>query len=369
MVLKKFFALFLAVFCVLFCSNVTANGVSAASAVLIDGDSGKVLYQVNKDKRLSMASTTKIMTALLLCENKKLSDIVTVGNEVFSAEGTSLGLKKGMKVSCETLLYGMMLASGNDAANVAAVAVSGSVENFVELMNKRAEELGLVNTHFNTPSGLDGDTHYTTAHELAKLTQVALCNKDFVNACSKKTMTVSLDGTKITLTNHNRLLNESGVFGVKTGFTKKSGRCLVTAAKQDGVYLIAVTLKAPNDWNDHREMLNYGFSVVKPKSYTFDEQEFSCKVIMGEKETLFAKSESLSFKVSENVIITKNVYFPKVLYAPVTKGQEIGFIEYKNGSNLIARSKIICNETINKRKLSFFETWTLNFKLILGDII
>ncbi len=367
--MKKVFALFLAVFCVLFCGDIPADCLSATAAVLIDGDSGKVLYEVNKDTRLSMASTTKIMTALLLCENKKLSDTVTVGNEIFAVEGSSLGLKKGMQVTCETLLYGMMLASGNDAANVAAVAVSGSVENFVKLMNQRAKELGLVNTHFDTPSGLDGETHYTTAYELAILTKAALYNKDFLNACSKKTATVTLDGVKITLTNHNRLLGELGVFGVKTGFTKKSGRCLVTAAKQDGVYLIAVTLKAPNDWNDHREMLNYGFSVVKPKKFTFLEEEFSCEVIMGEKETLVAKSESVSFVASENAVITREVYFPKVLYAPLFAGQEIGFIEYKNGNNLIARSSITCSENINKRKLSFFEIWKINFRLILGDII
>lgn len=368
--MKKIFAFILAFLLVLpFGSR--AYALSAASAVLIDGDSGKVLYENNKDTRLSMASTTKIMTALLLCENKDLNEIVTVGDEVFAAEGTSLGLKKGMKVSCKALLYGMMLASGNDAANTAAVAVSGSVSEFVKLMNKKAKELGLVNTNFNTPSGLDGETHYTTAFELAKLTRYALCNKEFAMACSTKRETVDLDGVKVTLTNHNRLLNTvQGVIGVKTGFTKKSGRCLVSAAKRNGVYLIAVTLKAPNDWNDHKEMLNYGFSVVKPKEYSYEAERFSCEVISGEKGEIVAVSDSLSFSVGENAQITRKVYFPKFIYAPIKKGQEIGFIEYKNGENLIARSSLVCAEDIKLiNKNSFFENFKLNFRFVLGDII
>lgn len=370
MVLKKFFALVLAVLLVLPFGS-TANALSAASAVLIDGDTGEVLYENNKDIRLSMASTTKIMTALLLCENKDLSEIVTVGDEVFAAEGTSLGLKKGMKVSCKTLLYGMMLASGNDAANTAAVAVSGSVSEFVKLMNNKAKELGLVNTNFNTPSGLDGETHYTTAFELAKLTRYALCNKDFATACSTKRETVDLGGVKVTLTNHNRLLNTvQGVIGVKTGFTKKSGRCLVSAAKRNGVYLIAVTLKAPSDWNDHKEMLNYGFSVVKPKEYSYESERFSCEVISGEKGETFAISDAISFSVGENALITRKVHFPKFVYAPIKSGQEIGFIEYKNGENLIARSSLVCTEDIKaNKKNSFFENFKLNFRFILGDII
>lgn len=370
--MKKFFALLLAFLLVFsFENKVNALSVSAASAVLIDGDTGHVLYEKNKDARLSMASTTKIMTALLLCENKDLNETVTVGSEILSAEGTSLGLKQGMKVTCKTLLYGMMLASGNDAANVAAVAVSGSIECFVNLMNQKAKELGLVNTNFNTPSGLDGETHYTTAYELAVLTQYALCNKDFAAACSKKSETVELGGIKVTLTNHNRLLNTvRGVIGVKTGFTKKSGRCLVSAAKRNGVYLIAVTLKAPNDWEDHKQMLGYGFSVVKPKKYFYEKEKFSFEVISGEKNNSFAESETVSFSVGENTKITRNVYIPKFIYAPIKKGEEIGFIEYKNGENLIARSSLVCTEDIKaNEKITFFEKFKLNLSLILGDII
>ena len=222
--MKRFIALVLSA--IVLCGSFEVKGLSlsASAAVIMDGISGKVLYEVGGNKRLSMASTTKIMTALLLCEQGDLSKSISVTEEMIRVEGTSMGLTVGQKVTYRDLLYGMLLSSGNDAANAVAVAVGGSAENFVAMMNGKAQELGLINTHFDTPSGLDGDTHYTTAYELALLTKEALKNEDFSAAVSSSEITLNYGGMKHTLINHNRLLKEfDGAVGVKTGFTKKSG--------------------------------------------------------------------------------------------------------------------------------------------------
>lgn len=235
-----------------------AIGTSAKAAILINGDTGEVIYEQNADTRLPMASTTKIMTALMLCEYGRFDREITVTAEMLRVEGSSMGLLPGDRVDLRDLLYGMLLASGNDAANVTAYVLGGNIDKFVRMMNQRAQELGLVNTHFETPSGLDGDEHYTTARDLARLAMFAMKNEEFRTAASSKTATLEYGNPpyRRTLSNHNKLLKIfDGAVGVKTGFTKKSGRCLVSAAQRDGKFVIAVTLNDPNDWEDHKELL------------------------------------------------------------------------------------------------------------------
>lgn len=240
------------------------SGVSAHGAVLMEASSGTVIFGQNENERLSMASTTKIMTALVALEQLPLDTSVTATDQSVGVEGSSIYLTAGETLTLEDLLYALMLESANDAAETIAVAVAGSVPAFADLMNEKAAELGLSDTHFVNPHGLDAEGHYTTAKELALLTRAALENPDFQRICATKRHTIPLhetDGVRLLL-NHNRLLSSyEGCIGVKTGFTKKTGRCLVSAAERDGVRLIAVTLGAPDDWRDHTAMLDHGFSL------------------------------------------------------------------------------------------------------------
>ncbi len=245
---------------------VALSGVSARGAVLIEAESGEVIFGQNENARLSMASTTKIMTALVAIEQMPLDTVITVTDASVGVEGSSIYLTAGETLTLEDLLYALLLESANDAAETIAVAVAGDVPSFADLMNRKAAELGLVNTHFVNPHGLDADGHFTTAKELALLSRAALENEDFRRICSEKRHTIPLrntEGVRL-LINHNRLLSSyDGCIGVKTGFTKKTGRCLVSAAERDGVRLIAVTLGAPDDWRDHTAMLDYGFSLYE----------------------------------------------------------------------------------------------------------
>ena len=233
-----------------------AGAVSARAAVVIDADTGETLFEQNADSRLPMASTTKIMTALVALGEGDLDRVYTVKPEYAAVEGSSMYLKAGETLSLQDTLYGLMLASGNDAA-VAIAGECGGMTAFVGKMNAKAAELGLTDTHFDNPNGLPSDTHYTTAHELAKITAAALKDPVFRQIVSTKSCTVSGHA----LSNHNRLLSMyDGAIGVKTGFTRAAGRCLVSAAERNGRTIIAVTLNDPNDWNDHREMLDAGFA-------------------------------------------------------------------------------------------------------------
>ncbi len=240
--------------------------VSASSAVLIEAESGRVLYSKDADKRRPMASTTKIMTALVALENHDLDAPIKIPKEAVGIEGSSLYLTEGETLTLHELLYALMLRSANDAAVAIAIAVGGSVSDFAEMMNEKAEEMGLTHTHFDNPHGLDSEDHYTTARELALITAEALKNEVFREIVStyKKSLPLGNVPDRRLVVNHNRLLRTyDGCIGVKTGFTKKDGRCLVSAAERDGITLVAVTLNAPNDWSDHKRMLDNGFAAVK----------------------------------------------------------------------------------------------------------
>ena len=267
----KRFTAFL-IFSLLLTQNASAVDLSARAAVLIDGKSGKVLFEKNKDERLPMASTTKIMTGLLACESKKMKKTVTVSPVASGTEGSSLWLEPGEKQTLENLTYGLMLRSGNDAAVAIAEYLGGSIDAFALLMNERAKKIGVKNTGFKNPNGLDAEGHFTSAYDLALISREAMKNKTFRKIVSTKNKTIPWESSEWdrSLTNHNKMLwRYEGCNGIKTGFTKKSGRCLVTSAKRGKTELICVTLNAPDDWNDHTKMLDYGFELSgNPKEKT-----------------------------------------------------------------------------------------------------
>lgn len=236
---------------------VQAPSVSAKSAILFDASSGRVLWQQNASERSLIASTTKIMTAFLAVQLCPMEDLVTIPQEAVGTEGSSVYLKAGECMSVRELLLGLMLSSGNDAAIALAIHTCGSVGGFVRLMNWEAAHLGLRDTRFANPNGLDDENNYSTALDLAHLTAAALQNERFAAIVGTKQAEIS--GGRF-LTNHNKLLwRYDGCIGVKTGFTKAAGRILVSAAKRNGRTLIAVTIGDGNDWADHAALLDYGF--------------------------------------------------------------------------------------------------------------
>ena len=233
--------------------------VSAAAAVLMDADSGRLLYEKNGEKRMLIASTTKLMTALVALEQGGLQQEITVTGS-HMAEGSSMYLRPGEKLTLETLLYGLLLSSGNDAA-LAVTECMGGAAPFVARMNEKAAELGMENTHFANPNGLDDEEHYSTAEDMAKLAAAAM--NDPVLRRVASTRTARIGGR--TLTNHNKLLSRvEGCVGLKTGYTKAAGRTLVSCAERDGVRLVAVTLQDGDDWNDHASLYEQGFRVLRP---------------------------------------------------------------------------------------------------------
>ncbi len=243
-------------------------GVSAQSAILISGDDGTVIFEKNAHERLAMASTTKIMTALLTLEEAERAGdpVIDITEEMVRVEGPSMGLQAGNRLTLTNLTSGMLLASGNDAANAAALYLGESQEGFAKLMNARAREIGMEETNFVTPSGLDDDEHYSTAYDMALLGREAMMNDEFARIAGSSALQVEFiePEQRVSYTNHNKLLRiYDGCIGIKTGFTKKAGRTLVSAARREGTTLIAVTLNAPDDWDDHTAMFDYGFETVK----------------------------------------------------------------------------------------------------------
>ena len=248
--------------------NLTEN---AKSAIMIEASTGKIIYEKNADDQSLIASTTKIMTALIVCEQCNVLDRMAIPKEAVGIEGSSMYLQAGEILTIQELLYGLMLCSGNDAAVALAIYCGGTVEGFAELMNDKARELGLQNTHFVNPHGLDAKDHYSTARDLAVLASYAMKNPIFAQTVSTKQVTV---GNRY-LTNHNKLLwRIEGADGVKTGYTKAAGRILVSSATRQGRRLIAVTINAPDDWNDHKALLERGFA------------DFSLRQIVAEGEVL-----------------------------------------------------------------------------------
>ncbi|MBQ2286045.1 MAG: D-alanyl-D-alanine carboxypeptidase [Clostridia bacterium] len=331
-------------FCLVLCAvllsgiRISAMAVSAKAAAVINGDTGEILFSQNAYERLPMASTTKIMTALLLCEHGEPEKEITVTSDMLKVEGSSMGLLAGDKVTYHDLLYGMMLASGNDAANVTAIALGGTVEQFVEKMNAKAAELGLNNTHFVTPSGLDAEGHYTTAAELAALAAYALKNESFAKAAASESAVLNYGNPpyRRSLKNHNKMLKlYEGAVGVKTGFTKKSGRCLVSAARKDGKLAVAVTLNDPDDWSDHSALLDFGLSSIKQTEYSPKTSMYAIPVIGSDTEKLQVFIEPYTVNTLETQNVNCTVNLPKFLYAPVEKGDLLGTAVYTLNGKVI----------------------------------
>ena len=368
MIKKISCAALLCLFCTLLSVTARANedvSVSAQSAVLISANTGTPLYEKEAYSELSMASTTKIMTALLTLEEAERTGdpIIEITDEMVAVEGSSMGLHAGDKLRLSDLAAGMLLASGNDAANAAALHIAGTQESFAELMNTRSREIGMENTSFVTPSGLDADAHYSTAYDMALLAAHALENESFARFAGSSSFQVEFcePEKKVSYTNHNKLLKMyDGCIGVKTGFTKKSGRCLVSAAERDGVRLIAVTLNAPNDWDDHTAMLDYGFS--KLQTVSFDASDFSASVPLVGSETQSvsvcgAKGESIRMLPEDAQGITRSIMLPRFLYAPVKTGDTVGRVRYLLDGEEIYSIPVTVDETAlyKSEEPSFFE--------------
>ena len=318
--------------CVLFtlscvCAQAREVPVSAAAYVLYCPDNGKIILSDNADKQLPMASTTKIMTTLLTLEEAAVDNRVVEFTDEMIAEGSSMYLKKGEKVTLYDLAVGMMMQSGNDAANAAAISIAGSFEAFADLMNEKAAAIGMKHTHFVTPSGLDDDRHYSTAYDMALLMAYAMQNEDFAFITSQTSMEVHFiypADKFITYPNHNKLLKMyKDCIGGKTGFTDQAGRCLVTAARRDDLDLIAVTLNDKSDWGDHTELYEAGFS--RYKAMTVNTDMDSIDVVGGEADSVSLNTEELRVVVpADTQEIDTQVYLPVFLYAPIRQDVPVG---------------------------------------------
>ncbi len=318
----------------LFCHAQAPPSLSAKSAVLIDADSGKVLYENAARTRMGMASTTKIMTALTVTRLVSLTDTVSIPREAVGTEGSSVYLCEGETLTVEQLLYALLLASANDAAVALAVFCSGSVEAFAEQMNSCARELGLSDTNFVNPHGLYDEMHYTTAYDLAIITKAALEVDSIRRIVSTYKATLPFEGVadRRLVVNHNKLLRTyDGAIGVKTGFTKKTGRCLVSAAVRDGLTLIAVTLCAPDDWRDHTAMLDFGFENYERRVIAEVGELCVDMPIVG------ATTDTVTLNNTAPLVLTMpkgqkkpniSVYSAyRFLYAPIREGTRVAFAE------------------------------------------
>ncbi len=328
---------------------VGAPSVGAQSAVLINAETKEILFEKNAYTKRSMASTTKIMTGLLAVESGRLNDVVCVGD--INSEGSSIGLKKDYKLTLEDLTYGMMLESGNDAAVVCAEFLAGTEEAFSHQMNKKAKEIGMLDTNFVTASGLDSQHHYSTAYDMALLGAYAVKNPAFREICSTKTKRVDYiePDMRVTFSNHNKLLFWcDGVFGIKTGFTKKSGRCLVTACERDGTMLIAVTLNAGDDWNDHRKLYEYGYEKCVSNEIFIRLPE-SLNVYSGYENSVSISLENNPVRVSltDSSGITQKIYLPEFVYAPIKRGDIVGKAELYKDNKFICSFDILALSDID----------------------
>ncbi len=332
--------------------RVSALEVSAEYACVMLADTGEVVYEKNAYTQYPMASTTKIMTALVALESCELGDVVTVSRNASLQEGSSMYLHPGDKITMENLLYGLMLNSGNDAAVAVAEHVAGNTDAFAEKMTARAKALGAESTQFKNPNGLDAEGHYTTAYDLALITREAMRNETFRQIVSTKTKTVPLvsGGAELYLGNHNKMLRMyAGANGVKTGFTKSTGRCLVSSAERDGVSVIAVTLRAPDDWNDHTRMLDDAFAryecaMVFKTGDCLRETEISGEpvrvLVGGDVQTVCEKGA----KPKAEVV----VHLAEKLAGPVHEGEKIGYMEVRLGKENL-EIPLLCDRNVVRK--------------------
>ena len=328
--------------------------LSARAATLYVPEIDRFIYSNNSDQRLPMASTTKIMTALIALEECEGDEVIVIDDESVGIEGSSAYLRAGDKLTMEELAYALLLQSANDAAVAIARHIGGSTEAFADIMNERAKALGLSDTHFENPHGLDSSEHYTTAHDLAKIAAAALKNPKFKEIASTYKKSFITEERSRTYVNHNKLLNMyDGCVGVKTGFTKKSGRCLVGAAERDGLTLISVTLDAPSDWADHKNMLDYGYERLEKISFAEpSEYEYDIPVIDGVADSVLVKNEELASLIREKggSDFESHVKLSRFVVAPVREGDILGEVIFTIDGKECARVNLLAAENVRKKE-------------------
>lgn len=341
----------------------SALEISAKHAVLVECDSGDIVFSKNENEIAPMASTTKIMTAIVAIENADLDKAIIISEQAIGVEGSSIYLKSGERFTLRELLYALLLESANDVAIAIAIELGESINGFADMMNSKANELGLKNTHFTNPHGLDDPNHYTCALDLAKIATYAMGIPEFceIVSCAKQIIGDNSESRRL-LVNHNKLLKlYDGAIGIKTGFTKKSGRCLVSCAIRDGVKLICVTLNAPSDWNDHKLLLDLGFEqyeripLAEPGDYSI-----SLDCVNGRKpQVICSNLEGLSVTIRKEDKQHINAIFEakRFVFAPIKQGESIGRIVYYLDGKRIAALDICALESIKpvKYKKSIIE--------------
>ena len=335
-----------------------AMETQAEAFVVYCVENGSVVLSGNENKRMKPASTTKLMTTLLTLEEAAKNDRVITFTKEMIAEGSSMYLEVGEQLRLSDLAAGMMMCSGNDAANAAAVSLAGSARKFAALMNARAEQLGMAHTHFVTPSGLDDEAHFTTAYDLALLMAAGLRNKAFAQLTSQKSATVRFarpaDKT-VTYNNHNRLLRLcEGCIGGKTGYTTAAGRCLVSAARRGGITLICVTLNDRDDWNDHIALYDSGFARLERYQSSDSGVRLQLPCTGGENSTLTvrgARDVSLVVEKGQSDAIERKILAEPFAYAPVKAGDVLGRIAYSLDGRLLDCVELVAAEDAAARKV------------------
>ena len=348
--------------------EVVAVSSSAASAVLYEPSSGRVLFEQNAHVKRPMASTTKLMTALLAAECIPQEATLTATAEALAVEGTSMNLQVGDTLTRDDLLYGLLLSSGNDAANVLALSIDGSYEAFAGRMNARAAQLGMDDSYFVTPSGLDADGHGASAHDMALLAAAVLKNEVLATICAAKEATVTVGDRRVYLSNHNRLLSEyDGAIGMKTGYTSKAGRCLVSAAARDGVTLIAVTLDCSNDWEEHKALLDAGFACTE--SVTLAPSLPPTITVFGgavNAVPLTAASSSITLMRGDKEQLEMIVQLKPYCWAPVCAGDTVGTVRYWLRGACVATLPVTIREGTDRAPAS---SWGMRFRIIFRQLL
>ena len=361
-------------------SSNTKPTINSRRYAIYDRLSGRCIYGKDENKQTAMASTTKIMTAIIVVENCKLEDVVTITAKAAGTGGSTLGINKDDKITVNDLLYGLMLRSGNDAAVALAIHTAGSLEEFANMMNQKAKQLNLKNTHFVTPHGLDNEEHYTTAYELAKITDYALKNKTIAKIVATKSTTIYINEMPRQINNTNELLgNVEGVYGVKTGFTNNAGRCLVTSVKRGDMDLIVVVLGADTRKDrakDSMKLIEYAFK--KYRVINVEEiinKEFELWKQINENRIYIDKGTTNVELELEDIKIKKltGENEPKIeinavsnLVAPVEKEKRIGTLTVKIGNEIIEEIEIKTKNEVNKRGI--IEYFNIISKIYSGKI-
>ena len=342
---------------------VKGYALSAQKAILIDATTGRVLHEQDADSRSLIASTTKIMTALVVCEQCNVLDRMRIPKEAVGIEGSSMYLQEGEVLTIQELLYGLMLHSGNDAAVALAIYCGGTVEGFAELMNDKARQIGMKDSRFENPNGLDAPGHYATARDLAILASYAMKNPIFSKTVSTKNIAI---GQRY-LHNHNKLLWQiEGADGVKTGYTRAAGRILVSSALRDGRRLVAVTINAPDDWNDHRLLLEQGFSGFTHCNIVQEGQVIGTAEIAGgdSGRVQLLATEYFDYAIAPDEQVTLSISGTGFVYAPVTEGAEAGFVHVCVDGRSVGKVPLIYGQTIEKIQDTEKSFWD---RLIGGD--